>query len=209
MNLSPCSIHRSKASKLRVEPSFYVFWAIFSLLDSESVLPVFACAAIIHETGHLLMIHLCGGYTACVRLSACGVVIEQTRSLARWKNICISLSGPLAGLIAAVICSLQRHPMAAGANVLLSGFNLLPIVPLDGGCILYNLLERFDCAQMVYWVSFLTAAMLTAFGGVFLCLTGRNATLLIIGICLLGNTAYLLRTNVNYGMMVSDHIKRL
>lgn len=209
MSLSPYSIHRSKESKLRVEPSFYVFWAIFCLLDSEGVLPIFAAAAVIHEAGHLLMIHLCGGCAAYVRLSACGAVIQQTRPLARWKNICISVSGPLAGLLAAVICSLFGHPMAAGANFLLSCLNLLPILPLDGGCMLYHVLELFDCAQMVYWLSLFSSVVLTAFGGVFLCITGRNATLLVIGICLLGNTVYLLRTNVNYGMMVSDHIKRL
>lgn len=208
MSWSRCSAQTS--SGLRIEPSFYVFWAIFCLLDSEQVLPIFLLAAVIHELGHLLAIRLCGGTVKQIVLSASGVVIQQGTVLCRWKSLCISAAGPLAGLLAAICFALFGNAEIVGANLILSCLNLLPILPLDGGCMLYYLIEGwFPAAEMVLqWLSFFFAVMLTAFGGVFLFLTGRNAALLVIGLCLLRNTAASLRTQRKYGMMKPNHIIR-
>lgn len=63
--------------RLLVSPSFYVFWAVFCLLDTQNILPVFALAAMLHELGHAAVIACLGGSIRCVRLHAAGAVIMQ------------------------------------------------------------------------------------------------------------------------------------
>ncbi len=196
-------------AKLRVEPSFYVFWALFCLLDSEGVLPLFVCAAVIHEMGHVLAIGACGGRIDGVVLSAAGAVIRQSRSLSPPAECLIAAAGPLAGAAAAGILSALHCPMAAGANVLLSLVNSLPLLPLDGGCALRSLLGLLPAAAMTAGLralelaSLLGAAVLTLLGGALLLYTGRNAAGLAVGLFLLGANARLLRGSGNYGMIQS------
>ena len=67
--------------KVYAAPSFYVFWAVFCLLDEEGVMPLFLCAAVIHELGHAAAIYLCGGRIDGIRLCVTGAVLTQGRCL--------------------------------------------------------------------------------------------------------------------------------
>lgn len=193
------------AEKLRIYPSFYVFWAVFCLLDNEGILPLFLIAAVIHEAGHVIAIRACGGEIDAVELTASGAVLRQGRCLGYAADAAIALAGPAAGMAAAWLLSVTGYPMLAGANALLSIFNCLPVLPLDGGCFWYNCaaMTPFSLAGMraVECVSVLTALALTVFGGVFLAYTGRNATVLAVGLCLLRANRDLLRNSRNCGMI--------
>lgn len=194
-------------AKLHVSPSFYIFWSLFCLLDNEGILPLFLCAAVIHELGHLLAIYACGGYICGVELSAAGAVLEQGRQLSGIADCAISLAGPAAGMVAAGICVSVDMPMLAGANIMLSVFNCLPLLPLDGGCALSSLFCLLPTAiyvpaqQALAWFSFLASAALAVCGAALLIYTGRNATVLVIGLFLLHMNRYSLRNSFNYGMI--------
>lgn len=192
-------------AKLQIDPFFYVFWAIFCLLDQEGLLLYFLSAASIHEAGHVAAIYLCGGQVRRVRLSASGAEIQQARSLGHGADAAIALAGPAAGMAAAWGCSVLGHPTLAGANALLSLFNILPVLPLDGGCVCCHLLQLTPAAQIgtqiLHWLSVLMALLLTVSGGMFLIYTGRNATILVIGICLLSSNGTFLRKSCNCGMI--------
>ena len=198
---------RLTAAKLHAEPSFYVFWAVFCLLDSEGVLPVFAGAALVHELGHVLAIYACGGQVEYVKLSACGAVIRQSRPLGDPADCTIALTGPAAGMGAALVLSAAGFPTAAGANVLLSAFNCLPLLPLDGGCALSALIAMLPphaagMGQHVLAQLSLGGTCVIIFGGAALLLhTGRNATVLAAGLFLLGANRSLLHELSDYGMI--------
>jgi Zn-dependent protease len=193
-----------------VSPSFYVFWAIFCLLDTQNVLPVFVLAAVIHELGHAAAIVCLGGHIACIRLHAAGAVMVQSRLLSDTRECIVALAGPAAGLLAAVLFASLRQPMCAGANLLLSLFNLLPILPLDGGAAVRSLLRLLPSAAaqqsicLLQWISVLAAFALTVFGGVLLYQTGSNPTGLAVGICLLGSHAAFLRDTQKYAMITKN-----
>lgn len=193
-----------------VSPSFYVFWAIFCLLDTQNVLPVFVVAAVIHELGHAAAIVCLGGRIACIRLHAAGAVIVQGKLLSDARECLVSLAGPAAGLLAAMIFAFLQHPMGAGANLVLSLFNILPILPLDGGAAVRSLLLLLPAAAaqksicILQWISVLTAFALTVFGGVLLYQTGSNPTGLAVGICLLGSHVAFLRDTRKYAIITKN-----
>lgn len=194
-------------AKLRAEPSFYVFWAVFCLLDSEGVLPIFVGAALVHEVGHILAIYACGGQVEYVKLSACGAVLQQNRSLGYWSDCAIALAGPAAGMAAALILSAAGCTTAAGANVLLSVFNCLPLLPLDGGCAISVLLAMLPpraagMGQHALAQFSIGGTCVLIFGGAVLLMhTGRNATVLAAGMFLLGANRPLLHELSDYGMI--------
>lgn len=198
--------------RLLVSPYFYVFWAVFCLLDTQNILPVFALAAMLHELGHAAAIACLGGSIRCVRLHAAGAVIMQGTPLSGGRECVIALAGPATGLLAAVVFAYFRQPLEAGANLVLSLFNLLPIVPLDGGMAVRSLLGLLPPAaarvgnRILYGGSVLAAFALTVFGGVLLWQTGSNPAGLAVGICLLGSHADLLRDAQKYAIITKNKI---
>lgn len=193
-----------------VSPSFYVFWATVCLLDTQNVLPVFVLAALIHELGHAAAIVCLGGSITCIRLQAAGAVIVQGKLLSDTRECLVSLAGPAAGLLAAMLFAFLRHPMGAGANLVLSLFNILPILPLDGGAAVRSLLRLLPAAAaqksicVLQWISVLAAFALTVFGGVLLYQTGSNPTGLAVGICLLGSHVAFLRDTQKYAIITKN-----
>ncbi len=137
-------------TRFYIDDSFWCMLAILIFLDTEGIAPAFLLTAAVHELGHLLMVCLCGGTVTSFRLSAAGGMLHyQLSRPSRWDDFLISASGALLGLTFAVVCGLCDLPLLAGAGILLNGFNLLPIAPLDGGrmltCILHDTHPLVPC----------------------------------------------------------------
>lgn len=110
---------------------------------------VFAAAA--HELGHLLALRFFGARIRSLSFDLCGANIEYYGSLSSLGHITAALAGPMAGLIYALAASMSASRfnlpalnVSAGISLLLSGFNLLPAMPLDGG----NAARRILCAVL-------------------------------------------------------------
>ncbi|MDI9445281.1 MAG: hypothetical protein QM844_14025 [Planctomycetota bacterium] len=89
-----------------------------------------------------------------------------------WKKVIVSLSGPLPGIFLAaalgVLAMAYDIPwLLAGAmlTVLVNGFNLLPLIPLDGGWVMHALLF---CRHYVLDAGFRLLAVCTLLAGAYL-----------------------------------------
>ena len=101
---------------------------------------------LIHELGHILVLRLLGLRIYRFQIELKGLCIEYRGYTGALGHALAAAAGPGLGLLYALAASLlaARYNSAwleltAGVSLLLSAFNLLPALPLDGGRILYHL----------------------------------------------------------------------
>ncbi|MGG1938400.1 M50 family metallopeptidase [Paenibacillus polymyxa] len=108
----------------------------------------------IHELGHATAASLLGARLLSIQMLPFGgvAVIEDQGKLNAWKEIVIALAGPLQNGIMIIILLWLRHVSGLEhdyvnyiiqGNAVIALFNLLPILPLDGGKILQSLISLF------------------------------------------------------------------
>ena len=157
-----------KWGKLEIGWGFPALAAVALLAGAGGALPIAALCALSHETGHLLALRLARAKVERVRLTAFGAEIQaDTRYLPYPQEILCTLAGPAVNLILAVLLArLAGNDLAAGVNLTLGLFNLLPIPALDGGRVLYLLVswgwEPMAADRVCRWVGLCCALLLTA-----------------------------------------------
>ncbi|MDF2577274.1 MAG: hypothetical protein K0S74_758 [Chlamydiales bacterium] len=128
---------------LTQSPLLSVVWAIVMLLS-----------ILIHEMGHAWMA-LFFKQTATVELTFFGGVTRRnSEPLVWWKEFLIILQGPLVGIGVYLFCELilktftmpqapdKAFILIGTMNLVWSIFQLIPIVPLDGGTLLTLILQK-------------------------------------------------------------------
>lgn len=123
--------------RIRVSFGFCLLTAWFGLVNGWRPLGNLLGAAAVHELGHCLALRRLGTAWKCLRIGVFGAVLETDDSRLSYGSelICV-LAGPAANLLCAAVCAAAgrgRWDAAAGANLVLCIFNLLPLRPLDGG----------------------------------------------------------------------------
>lgn len=174
----PCSV--------QVTGGFALLAAWFFLANGWRNLFTVLSAAAVHEAGHWLLLRLLGARVLSLRLSALGAVLEtDSGRLSYGGELAAVLAGPAANLLAALSLTAPGRDeflAAAGANVVLCIFNLLPVRPLDGGRALFLLsswLAGPAAGEAVSrWAGTLTAAALALGIGLVIQKTGGSLWLL-------------------------------
>ena len=108
--------------------------------DASGWLRLSLLASLLHEAGHILVYRLLTGRAPRIRVSALGMCLYAAGDgLPPGKTAVLAAAGPAANLLAAGGCfAAAGHSgavlrLAFGtANLLIGGFNLLPVPPLDG-----------------------------------------------------------------------------
>ena len=118
---------------------------LYYLAPTDKLLAVLL-PVIFHELGHLLALRLLGLRISRFRIDLKGLCMEYRGYASGLGHALAAAAGPALGLLYALAASLlaSRYSSAwleltAGVSLLLSAFNLLPALPLDGGRILYHL----------------------------------------------------------------------
>lgn len=113
--------------------------------------------------------------------------IDELEDMSPWKQIIILLAGPFSYFISnAIIVLLYRYNllsiygfnMAKEANLMILIFNLIPIIPLDGGRVIKALLLKFFPCHRAYKISIYISLIVSIFI-VYLCII--NTQYLILG----------------------------
>lgn len=116
--------------RITISSSTYLYFAIMLLILPLQWLFAWWIAVCFHELCHYLAVKLCGGESYHLRVSFGGAVISCSE-LTDGKHLIALLAGPLGGLLLVFLG--RWFPRLALCSWLLSLYNLLPLLPLDGG----------------------------------------------------------------------------
>jgi Zn-dependent protease len=150
---------------------------------------------LVHESGHYLAMRAFGYKNLKMFFIPFlgAAVTGRHYNIAGWKKVVVSLAGPLPGIFIGIVMGLYglyHHQTTlvhiATLAVFINGFNLLPLMPLDGGHVMHALVfSRHHLLDVVFRV--LTGLLLMAAG-----LFGGKA-LLYVGIAMLAGTPLIYR----------------
>ena len=117
------------------------------LFSFQFALALIACL-VFHEYGHIRAMKYFGMKTKGIYLIPFmgGLALSDEKINTRWQDVVISIMGPTFGLLMSIASLIAYHATGnvffaglAAFNALLNLFNLLPILPLDGGHILKSI----------------------------------------------------------------------
>ena len=100
-------------------------------------------AALIHEFCHIFALWLLKERIHILQVSFRGCTID-TGNMADWKQVCSIVAGPLGSL--SLLFLRRKLPLIAVCGLFHGLYNLLPMLPLDGGRLLRLVLSRI-CPQ--------------------------------------------------------------
>ncbi len=147
-------------------------------------------AVLIHESGHLLAMKLCGILPKGIKISLFNIeIVEKDRYCAgHLSDIAVTSAGPIANIITYLITS-QFSPAFASVNLFIGLFNLLPAASLDGGQLIYLFLSKKlsyeNSAKIVDAITLLTAVPLFFIGILLLLNSPYNFSLLFLSMYLI------------------------
>ncbi len=139
--------------RVEISPGFLLLLGVLFWLDEGvGLLPWGLLACLLHELGHIAAAISFGGWVKELSLSAVGAELRigYDAPLRYAKDSLVALAGPAANLLAGGLFTVLGWKLAAASSLAVGAFNLLPILPLDGGRVVYSLLADhldFDWAE--------------------------------------------------------------
>lgn len=125
--------------KITLNLSIYLYFAILIMILPAKWIIAWLIAVCFHEACHYIAIKLCGGHSEQLHAGFGGAVISCS-GLTSKKQLFSLLAGPIGGLIPVFLG--RFFPRVALCSWVLSVYNLLPILPLDGGQALQLILKN-------------------------------------------------------------------
>lgn len=178
-------------SRVEASPGFLLLLgALFWLDEGVGLLPWGLLACIVHELGHIGVALACGGRVERLSLTMVGAELSFSyrTPLSYGRDSLVALAGPGANLLLGGLFFWQGRHLPAVLTLGLGVFNLLPILPLDGGRVVYGLLaERLDpdWADRLLTASAGCLVGLLAGAGAIAAIHYANVTLLLTALWLL------------------------
>ena len=152
-------------------------------------------AVLVHELGHIAAIVLCGGRVHRLKVTLSGLCISCSGVMGTEKSVICLCAGPASGFALAYAASylgnLSQNLLlikTAGFSLVLSVYNSLPAVPLDGGRALECLAESLGGVGFANALLELTGMLMGAallFSGAYFIRQSFGAALLIAGVWVL------------------------
>lgn len=181
------------SDRIRVAPSVPALLAVLLLLFPPVLLFALLSAALLHELGHYTAVRLIKGNVKQLTITPLGAEMAVEGRLSYPKEMFLVAAGPAVNLLLAVGLShlgtrWEICYLFGGVHLVLGIFNLLPILPLDGGMLLWNAaawcIEPYT-ADRISAVVGLMASLLLSGAALWMLLHGGSPFLLIATLGLL------------------------
>ena len=154
--------------ELRFGAGFVALFAIIYFFDSEGIMPALVPTIAVHELGHMAALIIMGASPTRLDATLLGFRLDYVSDLKPAGALLAALSGPALGLAYAFFCAACGRRwendfllLSAGLGVIINGFNLIPVFPLDGGRALYALLTILLDRPRAKWFSQLAGLALS------------------------------------------------
>ncbi|MBE5821758.1 MAG: hypothetical protein E7311_04125 [Clostridiales bacterium] len=179
---------------IKIHYSFVLYIFILFFLGLLKYFFVFFISIVIHELMHALVGKILKLKIIHIKIDICGISIRFEKLPNNFiERIIIYIAGPLINLIIAIFTyyiSRQKYMFFILSNLVLAIFNMLPIYPLDGGKILYELVYKFfyNKILIVRKIYFLLQVILL-FGLAVFCINYSSIQLFFLGVYFLAFTS--------------------
>ena len=127
------------AVKWNISAGAVVLLALMYFFDGSGLVSAMAAAALVHEAGHYILLRGSGARITGISLSVFGLEMDYAGALSRGKEAVCIAAGPVAGAVYAIVagrCEGRFWQVSGIVSLALTCFNLLPVLPLDGGRLL-------------------------------------------------------------------------
>lgn len=182
--------------KVEVSPgAMLLLGALFWLDEGVGLLPWCLLACVLHELGHLAAAGAYGGRLERLSLTAVGAELSfrYRSALSYGQESIVALAGPAANLVTGGISLALGQSLPAALSLGVGAFNLLPILPMDGGRVLYGLLSDHldpDWADRLMTAAAGCLVGVLAGVGVIVAAQYANVTLLLTALWLLAGVLH-------------------
>jgi stage IV sporulation protein FB len=184
---------------IRIHPLLWAVAALSALTGHLLEILVLFGVILIHELGHTAAASSLAWRVREIRLLPFGGVleVEESGSVPAWQEAIVVLAGPAQNALMIAVAALARHlglwseewaDYFIRVNAMIGLFNLLPILPLDGGKLLQLALglrlPYYQTLHAMYVISLLNSALMISVSLSVWQRWGIDLNLLMIGIFL-------------------------
>ena len=163
-------------SNFVIKLSFLLIVLSCILMGQAILLLNYLCALIMHELGHLIAIKKCGYSVRSFTLSMAGARLELNDSVMAHDEFEVAVAGPATNIVLALICVAfwwlvpESYFFTADfvfVNLVLAGFNILPICSLDGEKIFDSILLNKYLKNKKHRIKTLISSIFSIFFAIF------------------------------------------
>lgn len=174
--------------KIEINLKIILVLILFLVLNNIDTYIIFLIFVLMHEIAHLTVGVLIGGRPKKMNLNPLGVSLEFYSYGKRngIYKILFFLAGPLSNLIIALMfiyIDKEHYSKIIYTNLAICFFNLIPILPLDGGKILKEILRLFvgiEASNKLTLAFSKTCLFIISFGYAIMIVEIKNIYLLIL-----------------------------
>ena len=183
--------------EIYIHPAFPILILSGLVFGQWAIMRVMLVVLAAHEIGHALAAKAVGLRVPSLELTPVGGVakIEGLYETEPWRDIVVSVAGPLTNLLIAMGAAFGAHPLGwwpgqhvqtlIRCNIALMLMNLIPVLPLDGGRILRGVLckwmPRSRATRILAYAGMALGGLVMAAGIILLVKGHANLTLIMTG----------------------------